>query len=328
MTNEETIYMPNTQGNSENTIEQPRKGLKTGWKRVAIGGVSGVMIGSAAAYAATHFMGQNNDEPSTDETAQDADHKMAQIVNDDMSFDDAFAAAREEVGPGGVFTWRGNVYGTFTTDEWEAMTPQEQMDYFADISGQDVPEHVAQPQVQEVHHYHHTVADQPAPVTEQHDQYIPNQASHSTDDGSVRVVGEDAPVQLSDGTVVHQVPIEVEGHAGIIVGTEEPEVVIIDINDNLKLDPNDVIIDLHSGDAQIVGDFAAQAEMQQGQAYVSTEDSVYDPNVHAVSYEENYADPTDDPMTDPMADPMNDPMADPGMSDGLDMATDVPLIEC
>jgi len=41
----------------------------------------------------------------------------ASTPDDDMSFSEAFAAAREEVGPGGVFMWHGNAYNTFYAEE-------------------------------------------------------------------------------------------------------------------------------------------------------------------------------------------------------------------
>ncbi len=41
----------------------------------------------------------------------------ASSPDDDMSFSEAFAAAREEVGPGGVFMWHGNAYNTFYAEE-------------------------------------------------------------------------------------------------------------------------------------------------------------------------------------------------------------------
>ncbi|MBR7168901.1 MAG: hypothetical protein IKD17_00515, partial [Alistipes sp.] len=50
-------------------------------------------------------------------------------VTDEMSFGDAFAAARAEVGPGGAFEWRGGVYGTYTADEWANMTAEEREAY-------------------------------------------------------------------------------------------------------------------------------------------------------------------------------------------------------
>ena len=56
---------------------------------------------------------------------------------DDMSFGDAFAAARAETGgPGGVFVWHGNVYNTYYAEEWEAMTPEQQNLFCSSAVGQ------------------------------------------------------------------------------------------------------------------------------------------------------------------------------------------------
>lgn len=60
------------------------------------------------------------------------------IVSDDMSFGQAFAAAREALGPGGSFTWRGKVYGTYYENEWNAMSPEEQHAFTMDaINGHE-----------------------------------------------------------------------------------------------------------------------------------------------------------------------------------------------
>jgi len=39
------------------------------------------------------------------------------LVDDDMSFSEAFASAREEMGAGGVFAWHGQYYNTFYAEE-------------------------------------------------------------------------------------------------------------------------------------------------------------------------------------------------------------------
>lgn len=60
---------------------------------------------------------------STNETDNDAEvfdphtAPMASGVNDEMSFGEAFAAARAETGPGGVFHWHGQNYHTFVAGE-------------------------------------------------------------------------------------------------------------------------------------------------------------------------------------------------------------------
>lgn len=42
-----------------------------------------------------------------------------------MTFAEAFQSARAQVGPGGVFEWHGGVYGTYTADEWNAMSAED-----------------------------------------------------------------------------------------------------------------------------------------------------------------------------------------------------------
>ena len=51
-------------------------------------------------------------------------------VNDDMTFAEAFAAARAGSGSEGVFEWHGNVYSTMTKEEWDAMN-EEEVEVFA-----------------------------------------------------------------------------------------------------------------------------------------------------------------------------------------------------
>ena len=59
--------------------------------------------------------------------------RIAHNVSDDMSFGEAFAHARAEVGPGGIFEWRGNTYGTYYVDEWNSMTPADKDEYWAAV---------------------------------------------------------------------------------------------------------------------------------------------------------------------------------------------------
>lgn len=61
------------------------------------------------------------------------DMEVATSVDDSMSFNQAFAAARHEVGPGGLFVWHGHTYGTYYANEWNAMTPEDKDQYWADV---------------------------------------------------------------------------------------------------------------------------------------------------------------------------------------------------
>ena len=60
--------------------------------------------------------------------------QVAENVSDDMSFSQAFAAARHEVGPGGIFHWHGKSYGTYYKEEWDQMSADEKDDYFAAVN--------------------------------------------------------------------------------------------------------------------------------------------------------------------------------------------------
>lgn len=339
MNDEGTMYTPQDEQyeqyeKNEDTIPAVEQhDLNTGWKRVAIGSMSGILIGGAAAYAANQLMDDNVAE-RTDSVVGPSD-LMATSVNDEMSFDDAFKVARDEVGSGGMFTWKGNVYSTYTPEEWDSMTPQEQLSYYATISGQEAPQQepvVAQPhpQVQEVHHYHHVVDETPAqPEVQQNelehsDKNIPNSDQHTTEDSGVHVIATSDVEQIGPDTYAQR--LEVGGHAAVAVGTEvKPEVAIIDINDNLKLDSQDVIIDLQSGQAATMGEVYAQLDAETGKSYIADTNQEggtesVDPNLHEVNYE---------PSVDPTMDSMSDSMADPGIVDpGMDMATDVPVFEC
>lgn len=98
-------------------------------------------------------------------------------VNQEGTFKEAFDAARAQVGPGGVFEWRGQWYNTYTAEEWTGMEPAGKEDYatlvkpFVDnnsslphaiehdaLLGQD--KHVEVANIEEVNHHpsdlHHT----------------------------------------------------------------------------------------------------------------------------------------------------------------------------
>lgn len=59
---------------------------------------------------------------------------VATNVNDSMSFNEAFAAARHEVGAGGVFVWHGREYNTYYSEEWNAMSQEEKDDYLSNVN--------------------------------------------------------------------------------------------------------------------------------------------------------------------------------------------------
>ena len=79
------------------------------------------------------------------------DIDVAGKVTDDMSFEQAFEAARNEVGMGGVFGWHGHWYNTFEKDEWGSLSLEQRQQYTEMITGEKLP----------VHAYHQPVAESP-----------------------------------------------------------------------------------------------------------------------------------------------------------------------
>ena len=86
--------------------------MKDSWKPVTIGGVTGILMGTGAMYAANAFA--SDDVAPAEEPVKDL---QQQPSNGSLSFRQAFDAARAELGPGGVFRWHGNIYNTYTADE-------------------------------------------------------------------------------------------------------------------------------------------------------------------------------------------------------------------
>ncbi len=187
---------------------------------VAIGAGAAVMLGEAAAFGAPHVIDYVKNQFGTAEeeaevvtgnpgTGEDENEnvevetllgehygEMATTVNEQMSFEDAFNAAREELGPGGIFQWHGHVYSTFTADEWESMSPEEQETYMDIVSGDAID-----------YAYDHPVHNEPA--ADNDDVTIldvnPLDIAHELDNESVEVTeqveGEELIVEVDDNSV-------------------------------------------------------------------------------------------------------------------------------
>ena len=116
------------------------------FRKVAIGGGIGILLGASAAAVAQTL--SSSGTPDEDAEVEPVDTvNVAGGVSDGMSFGEAFAAARAELGPGGMFTWHGNSYSTYTADEWDGMSAAERAEYGRLVA----------PHVQFDHpHVHHT----------------------------------------------------------------------------------------------------------------------------------------------------------------------------
>lgn len=213
------------------------------WQGVLVGGIPGIMLGSAgtvfAAQAPLHDEEAIEDvneeavEPVIEEdtTSSDVNNtvadesnlpeigetvEVASNVNDGMSFSEAFASARAEVGPGGVFVWNGNVYSTYYEEEWDNMT-DEQKEEFSDA-------------------LHNTASS----ATEQSStpEYANNYHEASNVEGGVQVVSDEI-VETEDGQVVRVTGVVVDGHYGEVYDYDndgQADAALIDTNDDGRPD--------------------------------------------------------------------------------------------
>lgn len=57
---------------------------------------------------------------------------IAHKITETMTYEQAFEVAHNEVGPGGIFTWHGNVYNTYYKEEWQALSLIQRQEFLKD----------------------------------------------------------------------------------------------------------------------------------------------------------------------------------------------------
>ena len=192
------------------------------WKYVTLGGVSGILMGAGLLYAGQVVAATEGEAADVvpAEDISEASLPVAQLHND-LSFGEAFAAARAEVGPGGVFIWHGGIYNTYTAEEWNTMTAEQKNDFA----------HQVNPEVR--------AHDIPTP-TDAH----PDVAVLPADD--VHIVDQSTVVADADDDVHIVGYTDIEGHLAVGLDTDgdgQADVAIIDMDDNQELSAPDLVID-------------------------------------------------------------------------------------
>ena len=252
----------------QNTPEVDAKRDTSFWHTVLVGGVPGILIGAGTTFGVEAIAkGGDNPADGIEETLQ-APQELAAIlvahsVTDDMSFSEAFAAARAEVGPGGAFVWHGNVYGTYRADdpEWQAMTDEQRIEHSQAILAQ-------------VHPTPYTPAANEPTIVAVNDNHIVNEVhDDSAGEVDVHIVGVEQD-HTDDGTLVTVGYGAVDGQYAEFIdmdGDGEVDTVLIDMNDNNRVDAGEVF------DAQGAGitveDLYAEA---QANSNITPDDSLYD----------------------------------------------------
>ena len=161
-----------------------------------------------------------------------------------------------------MFRWHGNIYNTYTSEEWNAMSAEEKNQFAqrvklevspADIDTKQIAEAEAQTAVEA-----ETTTDedvQVAPVQEEDhvakaqvvtEEPVP---TNSDEDDDVSVIGF-GDVNLADGRSVTVEELEINGQRVAVIDVDKDGVgdfAMSDLNHNNRADEGEVI-DLHTGD--------------------------------------------------------------------------------
>lgn len=274
----EETTVKNAPGKENQTTETPKKKMNIPWKGVLVGGVPGIIFGVAGTLATEEVAAATESENADDthsggsgvESAAATVHDVAPVatgVNDDMSFSDAFAAARTEVGPGGVFSWHGQVYGTYYKSEWDSLSDEQRQEYSQSVAQTQVhPEpYTPQPSDPEI-----VEVDQPTVEDSVHDiqqdtqeemqsEEVTLEPEADAEELEVEIIGV---TQMEDegGEIYDEGVGSMDGHDAAFLDLEgdgEVDTVIIDENDNGEVDEGDY----DAGDSGIsVSDMIAMAD--------------------------------------------------------------------
>jgi hypothetical protein len=184
---------------------------------------------------------------------------IASGIKDEMTFSDAFAMARAEVGPGGTFIWHGNLYGTYNESEWHNLSDEERDAYAQNIWEEYCPQvnsHIE------------------SPVNNISSSY---DNESQIDDSEIKVLGHDI-VPIEDDRLINVTAVEVDGHYGEVYDFNNdgkvdaamidsnsdgsPDVALVDINCDGKIDSDEV--------------FPVNDDIHQSVNDSNTEDAIYE----------------------------------------------------
>lgn len=250
--------------------------MKETWKPVTISGVSGILLGAGGVLGTQKLTAATEEEL----VAETSDQIKETVMDDSLSFKNAFDGAREQLGPDGLFQWRGNIYSTCTADEWNAKTAEEkdlvaqqvqEMAKNMETETNDLAENVQvteddqevndDVQISENFSSEDVAVAAVVPDDEPQVAVVANnepQVTPEDDDNDVRIIGY-GDVDLANGNSVTVEELMINGQRVAIIDVDQDgvgDIAMSDINHNNQADEGE-IIDLHTGDALSFSDNAS-----------------------------------------------------------------------
>lgn len=185
--------------------------------------------------------------------ATDEGVRVAQ-VDDNVSFSQAFADARAQVGPGGVFEWRGKVYGTYYKEEWNNMSRAERAEYQSKVDYKDVMHHDTQDSA-----VHHTATQHP----------------EISGNGDIRILGVET-AEDANGQPITIAGIEIDGNQALLVDLDDNgtmDILVHDDNGDGVIQQNE-IYDVSNAGVDVAD--LQQSYAQQNNLYYAENDGLPD----------------------------------------------------
>lgn len=221
-------------------------------------------------------------EPQAIPTSYVPDGLHVASVDQNLSFDHAFAQARAEVGPGGVFYWHGGVYNTYTEAEWNNMTAADHQE-FAHQVAPAVYHHVDHVDYSEdmAHQDNLRIIQDDA---ETPDVVVVSQDNSPAVDSDVHILGVDQHVN-EDGSVTNAGFGTIDGEPLVVIDVDGDGVfdgAFHDTNANGVMEENEV---LDISDAGMTTDSWAAEAIAQG----NSEDGTFTPGQPDVNPQDELA---------------------------------------
>lgn len=263
-TNDETIYQAHGQ------IENEKIGsAKSSWQKVTIAGVTGIMMGAGAmrvgdAYAKEEPAVSNEGDtvqPTTNHTSENG-LRVAE-VDQNLSFGEAFAAARAEIGAGGIFHWHGRTYNTFTENEWESMSDAEHHQFAQQVASEIQTNEMPSEHDHSTTQHHEAHHDQQENVSQQPQvRQVSSGQEEEQNEPEVHFLGVDQ-VLTDGGQTINVGHMTIAEEEVALVDMDNDlifDVAVSDRNHNEQIDEGEVI---DISDRQLsVTDFAVAAEQE------------------------------------------------------------------